>query len=296
MMAISNHPLGKTHTYEAARVAVWLWPGLHAESWVHKLTCGHLLSQATQKLLPSQSTPAAMESWMMILAMMLNGTEKIYGDPDPFNSEDGVSPELQAWRLLVLMSFAFLPNEGRVVGNLGRITLNSLDIRVGNRSEFHKTHSGLGADCVHYLNYEGQGNSVVWFKSLDVKNYQNAICERLVELLKTWQDAIALAMGDLPITSLFSSHLMRHKLALVTLENTIVKMVPKALSNIAEMMQPLQDNVPLTAQKQLGESAKKAYQLKVIDLSKNKLQRFTKIELLRLLTATTALFDAKNLN
>jgi hypothetical protein len=294
-MTTKSYPLGKKNTYEAVRLVVWLWPDLHAEKWEHKLMCGHLLSQATHNLLPSQAISTAAESWQMIIAMMLNGTEKIYGDPDPFKTESGLSHELQAWRLLALMSFAFLDGEARVAGNLGRITLNTLDIQETGRSNFHKTHSELGADCVHYLNYEGLGNSIVWFKSLDLKNYQIALSDRLIELLKTWQECIALIAQELPITSLFSSHLTRHKLALVTLENAIPKMIPKALSNLAQMMEPLQDSIPLTAQKQLGEKAKLNYRLRVTDDLQTTKSRFDKKALLELLGATTQLFETKNL-
>jgi hypothetical protein len=294
-MTTKSYPLGKKNTYEAVRLVVWLWPDLHAEKWEHKLICGHLLSQATHNLLPSQATSTAAESWHMTIAMMLNGTEKIYGDPDPFNTESGLSSELQAWRLLTLMSFAFLNSEARVAGNLGRITLNKLDIRVANRSDFHQTNQGLGADAIHYLNHEGLGNSIVWFKSLDLKNYQTALSDRLIELLKIWQECIALFGQVLPITSLFSSHLTRHKLALITLENAVPKMIPKALSNLAQMMEPLQDSIPLAAQKQLGEKAKLNYRLKVTDDLQTNKSRFDKKALLELLGATTQLFETKNL-
>lgn len=292
-MATQNYPLGKENTYEAVRLVVWLWPGLHAEKWSHKLICAHLLSQSVQRMLPDKTKAVDAQAWAMVIALMLNGTEQIYGDLDPFNAETGVSSEVQAWRLMLLRSFPFLSHEGRVVGGLGRIALNALNIGATAHSEFHRTHLGLGADSVHYLNYEGQGNSIVWYKSLDVKNHQSNISACLSNLLKAWQECIALVAEKLPITSLFSSHLTRHRLALVTIENSIPKMVPSALANIADMMAPLQDSIPLEAQKQLGEKAKQSYQLKPPAEPFSKPQHLKKSELLELLTSSVSLFESQ---
>ena len=95
----------KEMKYHATQLQVWLWQNLNKEPWENKLACGKTLTELSLRMVPLQTDTNVLKNWAMIVAMMLNGPEHIYGDPNPFTMERGKSPEAQAWRLLVIANY-----------------------------------------------------------------------------------------------------------------------------------------------------------------------------------------------
>jgi len=253
--------------YHATQLLVWLWQNLNSEPWNNKLACGNTLTELTLRMVPLKTDTNVLKNWAMIVAMMLNGTKHIYSDPDPFTMERGKSPEAQAWRLLAIMSLAFVPGEGYLMSNVSRIALSTIDLPFELKLGVGKSCQAYGADIIHYLNYEGQGNSIAWFKQLDLTQQQPELLERVQTVLDVWQQSFACFSAHLPKGSAFADCLTRQKYGLQTMMKKAPQMIAPALRDVAALLKPLQQIIPANAEKEFGERAKIPYHLKKMILT-----------------------------
>ncbi|MET3115816.1 hypothetical protein AAKU64_000019 [Undibacterium sp. GrIS 1.8] len=248
--------------YHATQLQVWLWQNLNTEPWTNKLACGKALTELSLRMVPLKTDTNVLKNWAMIVAMMLNGTEHIYGDPDPFTMERGKSPEAQAWRLLTIMALGFVPGEGYLISNVSRIALSTIDLPFEFKLGVGKSCQEYGADIIHYLNYEGQGNSIAWFLQLNLNQHKATVLERVQAVLTVWQQSFACFSEQIHKPSAFADCLTRQKYALQAMINQAPKMIAPALQNIAGLLKPLQQMIPPRAEKELGARAAIPYQLK----------------------------------
>lgn len=248
---------------QGVQLIVWLWPQTEKELWPQKLACGKTLADLTLRL-PSVQVEATpfIDNWAMIVAMMLNGTKHIYGDPDPFTIDRGKSPELQAWRLLVIRSLALLPADGYLMCDVASMALNTIDSSFNPALNTNRFLENYGTDIVRYLKHQGHGNGITWFRALDIKAQHGALLEQIPAALRILKQSLDCFTAHLPQTSVLASRMTRQKYHLQILINAVPKMVPLALEELAKLLKPLQSSTPAAADKPLGEQAAAHYQFK----------------------------------
>lgn len=248
--------------WHAVQLLSWLWPNAEPELWHLKLACAKTLADLTLRLQPLDNADTPVVNWAQTVAMMLNGTKDIAGDPDPFTIEPGKSPELQAWRLLVMHSLAMLPDEGYLMCNAARIALNMAGLTGAPKARQLAKAADYGADVVHYLNAQGHGNSIAWFRALDVARQNKALLEVIPLKLRVWKQSFDYFAAQFPKNSVMASRLTRQKYALQILMSAAPKMVPRAAADIAGLLAPLQASIPADADRQLRERAAITYHLR----------------------------------
>jgi hypothetical protein len=247
----------------AVRLMVWLWPKTETELWYQKLTCGKTLADLILRFPPLEAANSTViDNFGMTIAMMLNGTEHIYGDPDPFTIESGKSPELQAWRLLVINSLALLPEQGYLMCDTARIALNTINLSFDADLRQDQSRRDYAASIVNYLNYQGQGDSISWFGALDVTSQRVALLERIPATLRVLQQSFDYFATRLPQTSVLASRMTRQKLHLQMLISSAPKMIPLALKDIAELLKPLQTNILSAAVPRIEKKTDTPYHLR----------------------------------
>lgn len=146
--------------------------------------------------------------------------------------------------------------------NAARIALNTIDLSFDDKLRDNPRSENYDADIVHYLNYQGNGNSIAWFRALDVTQQHAALLERIPAALRMWQQSLDCFISTLSKTSVLASRMTREKYGLQTLIDAAPKMIPLALKDIAGLLKPLQAGIPANADKQLGASAAIPYHLK----------------------------------
>lgn len=249
----------------AVQLMVWLWPGAERELWHMKLCCGKTLADLSMRLVPSDGARVhIVDDWAMTVAMMLNGTQRIAGDPDPFTIEAGKPPQLQAWRLLVIHSLALLPAEGYLLRGVARLALNTVETSRLSKAERDERIGSIGADIVHYLNGQGRGNSIAWLRSLDLTRHEKALLACIRSALQAWRQALDYFAAQLPETSVLAACMTRQKYGVHNLNDAAASMVPLALKDLARLLGPLQTSIPKEADRQLGGQASLPYQFKTM--------------------------------
>lgn len=243
----------------------WLWPGIEPEFWYVRLACGKTLADLTLRFHPSNHADTPVLHWAKHVAAMLNGPEQIYGDPVPFTVEPGQTPGLEPWRYLVIYSLAMLPEDGYLMCNAARIALNTINSSSLTKAELARRASCFGADIVHYLNAQGHGNSIAWFRHLDVSKCHVDLTERVQWALRAWVESFDYFATQFPPAGPQASRLDGQARQLESWIADAPRTIPLALHEIASILAPLQASIPADADEELETLAAIPFGLKKLN-------------------------------
>jgi len=146
--------------------------------------------------------------------------------------------------------------------NVSRIALNTINLSLETRYGRGTIPGECSYSIIQYLNYEGRGNSISWFKQLDLMQQKAAVLERVQTLLGIWQQSFVCFNEHFGKGQAFSDRLYRHRYALQGMLVKAPKLIETALCDVAVLLQPIQQGISRNAEKELGQYAVLPYQLK----------------------------------
>lgn len=246
----------------AVHLTTWLWPGIEPEFWQLRLACAKTLADLTLRFHPLTNPDTRVLNWAKHVAAMLNGAEHVYGDPVPFTAEPGKLPGVLPWRYLVIYSLAMLPGDRYLMCNTARIALNTIDAKSLTKAELARRAKSFGADVVHYLNAQGHGNSIAWFRHLDVTKHQAALTERVHSTLHAWVQSFDYFATQFPQAHPQVRRLDGQARQMESWIADATRMIPLALQDIASFIAPLQESIPANADEELEALASIPFRLR----------------------------------
>lgn len=202
-------------------VGQWCW-GTMQGAFNEKQTISQIITDAAIGMIPIVGDVTAVRDLLAVSIGM---------STDPRKRQ-----EVMEWVLLVILVFALIPVVGGVIKGVGRLALRVTGDAV-------KDGKLLG-EVIQFLNRMGHGDAVEWLRSLNVKQYQRQIVDKLKNFCESIDRAIKKVL-DAQVGKMLPDQ-WRLQLQTVgggfeALSEEADKMVPKAIDELDNKIRVLQN-------------------------------------------------------
>jgi len=202
-------------------VGQWCW-GTMQGAFNEKQSISQIITDAAIGMIPVVGDVTAVRDLLAVSIGMAR---------DPRKRE-----EVMEWVMLVVLAFALIPVVGGVIKGVGRLALRA----AGDAAKDEK----LLQEVIAYLNRVGHGDAPNWLRTLNVRQYQAQLVEKLKSFCSTVRRTIEKTlkshMGSL-LPEQWHGHLQMVADGFGALPQEADKMVPKALDALNEKIRVLQN-------------------------------------------------------